>query len=184
MPKLKPDYLKLQPGEAVAKLGLTVESVFVPFSQSRHKDEKHKTLNWKITLKRNGREVVTTDYGAGRAHCPAYKNRKGPETTIYNDNRITTECEKGFAAQPNSEYTVNPNVPILPDSLSVIHSLLMDSEVINYACFEDWASDFGYDPDSRSAEKTYQGCMAIALKVNRAFNSFELEELRQAFQDY
>lgn len=62
----------------LAELGLTVESVFVPFSQSRNKAEKHKGLNWKVTVKRNGRDVLTTDYGAGIGHCPGYKANTVP----------------------------------------------------------------------------------------------------------
>lgn len=58
---------------ALADLGLTVESVFVPFSQSRNKAEKHKSLNWRVTVKRNGRDILTTDYSAGAGHCPGYK---------------------------------------------------------------------------------------------------------------
>lgn len=63
---------------ALADLKLTVKSVFVPFSQSRNRDEKDEkgrtrySLNWKVTLVRDGRDVLTTDYGAGIAHCPGY----------------------------------------------------------------------------------------------------------------
>lgn len=68
----------MTPTEALADLALTVESVFVPFSQSRHKDEPHKTLNWRVTVKRNGRDILTTDYSAGIMHCPGYKRAAAP----------------------------------------------------------------------------------------------------------
>lgn len=45
---------------ALADLGLTVDSVFVPFSRSRNKGEKYKSLNWQVTVKRNGRNILTT----------------------------------------------------------------------------------------------------------------------------
>lgn len=62
---------------ALADLKLTVKSAFVPFSQSRNRDEKRDgrtvySLNWKVTLVRDGRDVLTTDYGAGIAHAPGY----------------------------------------------------------------------------------------------------------------
>jgi hypothetical protein len=62
---------------ALDALKLTVKSEFVPFSRSRNRDEKHDgktrySLNWKVTLVRDGRDVLTTDYGAGIAHAPGY----------------------------------------------------------------------------------------------------------------
>lgn len=70
----------LSPAQAIESLGLTVESVFVPFSQSRNKDEKNPSLNWKVTIKRNGRDVLVTDYMAGMGHCPNYGADKAPVT--------------------------------------------------------------------------------------------------------
>jgi hypothetical protein len=48
------------------ELGLTMEAKFIPFSLSRNKDEKHANLNWLVTIKRNGRDVLATDYSAGK----------------------------------------------------------------------------------------------------------------------
>lgn len=61
----------------MAERGLTVESTFVPFSQSRNKDEPHPSLNWKVTLQRKGRPVLTCDYQAGAAYCPGYNAPMG-----------------------------------------------------------------------------------------------------------
>lgn len=44
---------------ALDALGLTVESVFVPWSRSRNKGEKSPSLNWIVTVKRNGKDVLT-----------------------------------------------------------------------------------------------------------------------------
>ena len=73
----------MTPQEAIESLGLTVESVFVAFSQSRNKDAKLEgftvikdmtkqkaplyTLNWRVTHKRNGRVILITDSSAGIA---------------------------------------------------------------------------------------------------------------------
>lgn len=71
---------------AMESLGLTVKSEFMPFSQSRNKAEKNPSLNWKVTLQRNGRDVLTTDYMAGCGHCPA-KASKAPSTYRAKDRR-------------------------------------------------------------------------------------------------
>lgn len=46
------------------------------------------------------------------------------------------------------------------------------------------AETFGYDPDSRSAEKVYRACMEIALKMRAALGESGLSRLNEIFQDY
>lgn len=120
----------------LAALGLTVESVFIPYSQSRNapgKDKKNPdawpSLNWRVTVKRNGRNVLATDYSAGAGHCPGndvktvptayraprrrnYMGKDYPGTTSqyriateaerladYRNARCAAECESGFAME-------------------------------------------------------------------------------------
>lgn len=176
---------------AIAALGLTVSAEFVPFSQSRNKAEKHRSLNWRVTLQRNGRDVMTTDYSAGIAHCPAYKrlgmNGLGRETMEQRES-IVFETEKGRTAPRvfSGRFTGSGigGAPILPDSVDVVWSLAQDSDVLDYGSFEDWADTFGYDTDSRSAESTYRACLEIALKLRNAIGESGLESLRQAGENF
>lgn len=138
---------------AMTALKLTIDSAFVPWSQSRNKAEKHKSLNWRVTLKRDGREILTTDYSAGIAHAPSYPK-------------------------------LGRGTPILPDSLDVLHSLISDSDVLDAGGFESWASDFGYDADSRKAESIYRACLDIALKLRAGIGEAGLATLREAAIDY
>ena len=64
---------------ALESLKLTVDAAFVPFSQSRNKAEKSPSLNWRVTVKRDGHDVLTTDYMAGMAHCPGYSVKTVPD---------------------------------------------------------------------------------------------------------
>lgn len=162
-----------KPGVTIAKHGLTIESVFVPFSRSRNAGSKDPSLNWRVTLKHNGREVLTTDYSAGCAHAPSYK--QGSYNTVDGHNAVLNECERG-----KSFITAKP---ILPSTKDVIYSLLIDSDVLNYSSFEDWAGDLGYDPDSRQGEQVYNACLKIALQFRQIGESV-IDELREAFQDY
>ena len=177
------------PADAVAALGLTVESVFVPFSQSRNKAGKHRSLNWIVTIKRNGRDVLTTDYSAGVAHCPCYqtqefKGRYGRGLTRQMAQLVEYETETGRAAQRVNSCTILRGKPILPDPLDVIYSLVTDASVLDSSGFEDWASDFGYETDSRAAESIYRACLEIALKLRAGIGAAGLSQLRDAFQDY
>ncbi len=175
----------------VAALGLTVDAVFVPFSQSRNKGEKSPSLNWRVTVKRNGRDVLTCDYSAGMGHCPSY-NRKAPAAwdrplRMWQPLACAFECENGFALSPFHTWAglrADKARPILPDPLDVLYSLNSDRDALNYATFEDWAGTFGYDADSRSAELTYRACLEIGLKLRAAVGESGLVKLNEIFQDY
>lgn len=190
--------------ELESKFGLTVESVFVPFSKSRSFDPAKHTgsfgsgsgkreylkvseasLNWRITLKKDGREVLTTDYSAGIAHCPSY--RQNSRWTQDYHAIIEHEVEKGTQAQNLATFglvTGRHQKPILPDSVSVIWSLLMDSAVLDYSGFEDWANNYGYDPDSRNAEKIYQACLGLALQLRNGLGDSTISKLNELLADY
>jgi len=166
--------------DLIASIGLTVESEFVPFSQSRNKDADHKSLNWRVTIKRNGREILTTDYSAGLAHCPAYKDSTlGRQDSVDRVRAIAQQCETGRNGKPG-----RPGEWIRPDSVDVLYSLVMDSNVIDSGGFESWAADYGYDPDSRKAESIYRQCLEHALKLRAWIGGDSLDALRGAFQDY
>lgn len=179
------------PGDLQAtidRLGLTTTSQFVPFSASRNAAEKFPSLNWKVTLLCNGREVLTTDYMAGSAHAPSYKQTLGrdPQEKRDRDSRVAWECENGRPAPKfgNLRNRAIGPATIEPKASDVIYSLVMDSDVLDSGGFESWASDHGFDADSRKAEAIYRACLDIALKLRAAIGDAGLSALRDAFQDY
>jgi hypothetical protein len=55
-----------------------------------------------------------------------------------------------------------------PDAADVLSSLVSDaSSVENARSFEEWASDLGFDTDSRKAFATFQECERSAKRVRR-----------------
>lgn len=55
-----------------------------------------------------------------------------------------------------------------PTAEEVLECLLSDASGVECArSFEDWASDLGFDPDSRKAERIYKACERIAVKLRR-----------------
>lgn len=46
-----------------------------------------------------------------------------------------------------------------------------------FPTFKDFADEFGYDRDSREAEKTYKRCLKQAEKLHRVFTPEEVEKL-------
>lgn len=171
-------------------LQISVEPGFIPFSQSRNKDSDTLSLNWSVTLKIGKREILTTDYTAGVAHCPGYY--KSPHAGFHGSSsiykRIVTraECERG---QPVKRVLSNDDCIfgygyIDPDPVDVVYSLLMDSSVLDESSFEEWADSLGYDTDSRNAESIYRDCLEIALKLRAGLGDTLMAELRDAFGEY
>ena len=183
----------------VADLGLVMESEFVPFSQSRNKDDKHPSLNWKVTIKRmakidgeykpgSERVILTTDYMAGCAHTAAYKASikvLGNRDSVDRQAAIDAECERGAAfSRFWMGNVLTDGAAHEPDILDVLYSLVSDSDVLDHSTFEDWANEFGYGADSRKAESIYRACLEIALKLRNGLGETELTKLRDAFQGY
>lgn len=183
--------------EAMTALGLSVSAVFVPWSKSRNFDPKagpdKRSLNWRVTVHHaapqagergiGAREVLTTDYGAGIAHCPSYK--QGASWTVDYAAAIEHETETGKAALA----FVRPQGALLgralmPDAADVLASLAMDAGAIDSATYEEWAGDYGYDPDSRKGEAIYRACLETALKLRAALGDAGLQTLRDAAADH
>lgn len=167
-------------------LGLSVACTFVPFSLSRNAKEAQPSLNWKCSVMRNGKAITglsAVDYMQGSGHCPASK-AGAKRFPIKPDLRraVALECESGKRAgmmmAGGRPYQTAGNIAH-PTAVDVISALCMDSDVIDYARFEDWADCFGYDADSRSAEKTYRACLEIALALRAAIGETELQALQE-----
>lgn len=165
--------------------GLSVKSEFVPFSKSRNAGEvkgkgpKDMSLNWRVTLQKDGQDLLTTDYSAGIGHCPSYKQTMNR----FEAERVVFECERGRRAF--GEHFIQGKGSVLePDAADVVYGLLMDASALDSPTYEQWAGEFGYDKDSRKGEAIYRACLEIALKLRAALGERVLSELREAFQDY
>lgn len=67
-----------------------------------------------------------------------------------------------------------------PTASDVLGCLVMDSAGIdNATSFEDWCAEYGYDTDSRKAEKTFTACERQARKL-RQFLGSAYDEAMQA----
>ena len=175
------------------KYNLNFDYEFVPFGQSRNKDSDHKSLNYRVTITRN-RNSFTFDYMMGSAYVPHKGIPVSPATSYLKRMKqtiIDKSCETGYQSLWCSGVErimpiTKQGTPqkITPENNDVLHCCLLDSEVLDHPDFESWASDFGYDTDSRSGEKIYKECLASALRFRQLFKSEELEELKELFQDY
>lgn len=166
------------------ELGLTVVITFVPFSQSRSAKPKPNfhdlQVNWRVTILRNHEFVLSTDYSTGIGHVPGYT--QGLRDSLYNFNAMWNSVEEGVGFAPERPFR-NKKIPP-PTIDDVLYSLVLDSDAVDHANFESWASDFGYETDSRAAEAIYKTCLDIGLKLRAAVGSKDLAKLQEVFQDY
>lgn len=175
-------------------IGLGMRAAFVPFSRSRNKAESHKSLNWDVTVTLNGRDVLTVPYSAGIGHCPSFNVPVHPSydrpARMWRDAVCGEEAESGvrmtFVSWGGFRALMNggKKIPILPKLADVMYSLTMDSSVLQYATFEEWAGEYGLDVDSRKAEAVYQDCLKTALALNRALGTQGLAYLVEVFENY
>lgn len=177
--------------DAVAReLGLTMTAVFVPWSQSRNKDDKQPSLNWRVHLHTYAgkQTILETDYGAGCGHCPAYKASArvmGGANSMMRQDAIKWECENGKTARTMEGYShITGGSALLPDVHDAIASLVLDAGVLDASSFENWAAEYGYDTDSRKAKATYRACLDIALKLRAGIGEAGLAKLREACEGY
>ncbi len=169
----------------IASLGLVYNAQFVPQSASRNKDEKHKSLNWIITLS-NHAGHFTTDYMQGIGHVP--KMPKGLKSLApYEREKLAQQAaETGkyvVSYHANIDYAKTKALPA-PLLRDVLYCLISDASVLDYSGFDDWAAEFGYETDSRKAETTYRECLAIALKLKAILGDKAITDLRGLFNDY
>lgn len=173
-----------QIAEVLEKYSLGINAQFIPFSISRNAKEKDPSLNWHITLTYKGKPFHEVDYYKGCGHCTMYK-LYGMTRDDY--NTMAAECETGYAAKVHLSgrvVKVYPLTQILPTAIEVFYCVLLDSEVINYSTFEEWASYCGYNSDSRKAERTYRACLASGLALRNAIGDVGMGELKKAYQYY
>ncbi|NCP98208.1 hypothetical protein GW796_00715 [archaeon] len=159
---------------------ITVKSKFVPFSLSRNAEEKDKSLNWKVTIM-SPKGQYTCDYMKGIGHLPY------PQTTFMNLNAyqasglkdaIDSAVETGVAKKitlSDKKITFGVGNAQFPDPTlkDILESLSLDANVKDYLRFESWASDFGYNVDSREAEKTYKSCQKAAEGLSKVLGGTE-----------
>lgn len=183
------DYAELD--AKIAAFNFEYVATFVPFSQSRNAKVKPRiadlSVNWKIAIRTTGVSwpPLETDYMQGIGHLPAPLDAQAGN--VYMAEAIRKACEHGV--YPPRAYMLGAGnaccKPLPPPLLrDVLHCLVLDAEVLEYATFEDWAEDTGYDTDSRKAEEIYRTCLAIALKLRAMIGNRGLSALRTAFQDY
>jgi hypothetical protein len=54
-----------------------------------------------------------------------------------------------------------------PEAVEVLDALISDASSVDGQSFESWCGEMGYDPDSRSAERTFIACVRTKDNLQR-----------------
>lgn len=165
---------------ALVEMPITAECKFIKFEPGPAKvdglsnyDHSFGTYHWLVTLRLNG-QSMTIPYSTGTGHCVepgeshsyTYRGVSGfsraPKGWRYDRSVDAVAFRKAWFADKRSA-----RVPELAD---VVGCLLSSSSGAEQA-FEQWASDLGYDTDSRKAYDTWQACRNEQLGLRVLFGS-------------
>lgn len=183
--------------EYVDSLGLTYTATFQPRLQPRETVE-HPQLHWLITLT-NGKQSAQFSYSQGMGHVKGYRQppwngrmtlAQANEQALYRKT-----CETGLLYHTGDRSVVfgsTKGQQPAPGVLDVLYCLVSDASVRHASQYEEWASDYGYDADSRKGEEIYRAVQKQTTDLLRVLgggtvgrNALErLEKLEELFQDY
>ena len=81
--------------------------------------------------------------------------------------------------QMSLNYYTGSGVKEAPTTASVVNNLALDAHGATYSeTFEEWAAEFGYDEDSRKAERIYNACKLQAKRLGvLLMQKYSFEEL-------
>ncbi|RLB70469.1 MAG: hypothetical protein DRH04_03550 [Deltaproteobacteria bacterium] len=146
-------------------MGYSIESVLEHDDFNGRDGQAH----WKVTISRNGQSFCTS-YSMGCAH----RHYKGTNEPIKLGFRRLTLWQ-----EEQNKQTV-PNKPTLVD---VLYSLVLDARLVRFGQdFAEFATELGYDEDSRRASRAFEGCLDEWRGLCRLGADFD--ELEQLLQDY
>jgi hypothetical protein len=184
--------------ELLESLGLSIEvGDPAPFFK-----DNWAAVEFKLTLNFQGKAILSDlSYKMGVGHFPLkYDNL--PFTYKNGRDSFTEEEESLYYAlkyNPSPRYTNQSKVDkihasiaakisklegITPSLTEVMFDQVQNYSVLDFSSFEEWAEDYGYDPDSRKGEKCYKECLRMALALRNALGEDAITKLREAYQDY
>lgn len=95
-----------------------------------------------------------------RYGAPAQEDMEGMDgwtvTLYYRGRQLTVPFYMGTGHNGNE-----------PEARDVLECLLDDASGVEWQSFEGWCGEYGYDTDSRKAERIYRACERLNHKLRR-----------------
>ena len=130
----------------------------------------HIFKNFRITSRRAEAKNPIWDETGSRTHCHHVVTVTNTETRIHTTFDFWTSLAE-------------PEIRTEYDLMNAFRCFVDDAVSGEYS-FEDFCSEFGYDEDSRKAEKAWKSCRRSAKKLNRLTSGADAYELLEDLEEY
>lgn len=140
------------------------------------------------------KQVITTKQGdftiiatlSAQAVLFPFENKADKRSANYKHNRynVTVKTESGRTSFKFYDSAANLHLTELNDLRGAFECFVSDA-IAGGESFDEFCSNFGYDPDSRIAERQHRACVRSYESMNRIFTgdlydlSNELQEAEQ-----
>lgn len=160
------------------KFGIEYECKFLKNDYHFNNDTSTRDI-YEITLKRGTRNY-TFNFGQSIMDSQYYQDSIKERTyTLNGQNRtgnyIIHDISKFIKAFPNGG---SQKLKLVKGKEPTLYDILTCLTKYDVGTFENFCSEFGYDEDSRSAEKTYNAVVKEYESMCRLFSDEELEVLQ------
>lgn len=168
--KPKSDYV-INAEKTLADMGIEFSALFLEHGKHFDSDKESRDI-YELSLTR-GKRTVSFRFGQSLNCSGKYLSRHSNKA--FTNQPIDRSHSKNSHICPGYQnWQLNPNF-----STPTSYDLLACLTKYPPGAFEDFCSEFGYDTDSRRAEKTYQGCVEEYFKVCAIFSPDELEIIQE-----
>ncbi len=163
------------------KLGIKLEVTYLGYKK-HFEDDKEERDCYRMTLTR-GRRSASFDFGNSIANS-------GIKIVNKNNGKVMRQYrfdpkyikngkfdESGFKLKSGWQFASCDKI-VLPKAPGA-YDLLASITKYEVGSFEDFCGEFGYDTDSRRAEKTYEAVKEEYAKVCSIFTDEEMEQLQE-----
>lgn len=170
---------EVQANEFLAKTGATIEIVFL--KEGKHfEDDKENRDIYNVTIKRGNRSF-SFNFGNSINNSGFYVQigrTKYPIDRKYLSAKDKSKLTFHIKMSINNSYMPNRDIlhyPVAPTNYSILSCL----QKYDVGTFENFCSEFGYDTDSRKAEKTYKAVCEEYKNLCTLFTDAEIEEMQE-----
>lgn len=163
------EYLK-QATDFLTATNTELSVAFVKHDKYFEGDKEARDI-YNITLTRGGRKFTFTFGQSLNNSCEWMLNAGNKPKFAKKEQALKYAMDKAY---PIRYVVKNPNFAA-PNAYDVLACV----EKYEVGTFEDFCSNYGYDTDSRKAEKTYHAVLANYNGLLTLFNEAEMEQLQE-----
>lgn len=165
---------EIQANDFLAKTGTTIESEFLRNGKHFDNDETTRDI-YKITIKRGSRSF-SFDFGQSIMNSQYYQDTIKERTYT-----LTGACRTGhYSINDITKYqSGGQKLQLVKGKVPTAYDILCCLQKYDVGTLENFCSEFGYDTDSKKAEKTYKAVVDEYKNLCALFSDKELEELQE-----